>query len=314
MLPFLRLPRNGLAAKTNHDTLVTPRIPSATAMFSLDGGSHLEAETMKIADATFSKAMSDRVFWASSALLFALSLGVTIVWSASMSAMGGMPMPGGWSLSMVWMRMPGQSWSGVAISFVAMWLVMMMAMMLPSLAPMLARYRQAVREVETSRLGLRTMLVGAGYFFVWFVFGVAVFPLGSALSAMEMQQPALARTVPLVTGLVVVIAGALQFGAWKSHDLGRCAVALARPGTRPANTVIAWGHGMRLGLHCGSCCGNLMAILLVIGIMDLRAMALVTAALAAERLAPAGQRVARVIGVIVIGIGLFLITRVAAAR
>lgn len=268
-------------------------------------------KAVKIADATIPKTASDRAFWVSSALLFALSLGVTIVWSASMSTMGEMPMPGGWSMSMVWMRMPGQSWPGVAASFVGMWLVMMMAMMLPSLAPMLMRYRQAARKVATSRLGLRTTLVGAGYFFVWTVFGLAVFPLGVALSAMEMQEPVLARAVPIVTGVVIVIAGALQFGAWKSHDFGRCTAAQARLRTLPANTGAAWRHGVRLGLHCSSCCANLMAILLVIGIMDVRAMVLVTAALAAERLTPAGERVARVTGVIVIGIGLFLITRAA---
>lgn len=263
---------------------------------------------MNIANAAISKPASDRAFWLSSALIFALSLAVTVVWSGSMSAMSAMPMPGGWAMSMVWMRMPGQSWSGVAASFVGMWLMMMMAMMLPSLAPALVRYRRAVREVDISRLGLRTTLAGAGYFFLWALLGLAVFPLGVALSAMEMQQPALARAVPVVTGVVIVIAGALQFGAWKSHDLGVCAAALARTG---ANTGAAWGHGVRLGLHCSASCGNLMAAVLIIGIMDLRAMALVTAALAAERLTPAGERVARVTGVIVIGIGLFLITRAA---
>ena len=75
-----------------------------------------------------------------SALLFALSMAVTILWSASMSAMGEMPMPGGWMMSMVWMPMPGQTWSGV--SFLGMWVVMMMAMMLPSLLPALWRYRE----------------------------------------------------------------------------------------------------------------------------------------------------------------------------
>ena len=69
---------------------------------------------------------------------------MTIVWCASMSAMGGMAMPGGWTMSMMWMRMPGQSWLAVAASFLGMWMVMMVAMMLPSLAPMLWRYRQAV--------------------------------------------------------------------------------------------------------------------------------------------------------------------------
>jgi predicted metal-binding membrane protein len=261
---------------------------------------------MDIANTTTSKTASDRAFWLSAALIFALSLTVTAVWFESMSAMSTMPMPGGWAMSMVWMRMPGQSWPSVAASFVGMWLVMMMAMMLPSLAPTLARYRQAARAVDPSRLGRRTALAGAGYFFLWALLGLAVFPLGVALSMMAIQQPALARAVPWVTGVVIVIAGALQFGAWKSNDLGRCAAALARSGT---NTGAAWGHGVRLGLHCSSSCGNLMAAVLIIGIMDLRAMALVTAALAAERLTQAGERVARITGIIVIGIGLFLIRR-----
>jgi len=43
--------------------------------------------------------------------------------------------------------------------------------------------------------------------------------------------------------------------------------------------------------------------------MDLRAMAVVTAAITVERLAPTGERVARAIGVVVVGAGLFLIAR-----
>ena len=93
------------------------------------------------------------------ALLFAASAAVTIVWCASMSAMGEMPMPGGWTMSMAWMRMPGQTWPGAAASFLGMWVVMMVAMMLPSLVPTLWRYRQA-------GLGRLTALVGVGYFFV----------------------------------------------------------------------------------------------------------------------------------------------------
>ncbi len=52
-----------------------------------------------------------------------------------------------------------------------------------------------------------------------------------------------------------------------------------------------------------------MAILLVTGVMDLRAMAVVTAAITVERLAPAGERVARAVGVLVVGAGYFLIAR-----
>ena len=58
-----------------------------------------------------------RAFFGVSALLFAASAAVTIVWCASMSAMGEMPMPGGWTMSMAWMRMPGQTWPSAAASF-----------------------------------------------------------------------------------------------------------------------------------------------------------------------------------------------------
>ncbi len=42
-------------------------------------------------------------------------------------------MPGGWTMSMTWMRMPGQTWAGAATTFLGIWVVMMVAMMMPSL-------------------------------------------------------------------------------------------------------------------------------------------------------------------------------------
>jgi hypothetical protein len=56
-----------------------------------------------------------------SALLFAASAAVTFVRCASMSAMGETPMPGGWTMSIAWMRMPGQTWPGAAASFLGSW-------------------------------------------------------------------------------------------------------------------------------------------------------------------------------------------------
>lgn len=248
-------------------------------------------------------------FFGVSALLFAASTAVTIVWCTSMSTMAEMPMPGGWTMSMAWMRMPGQTWSGASISFLGMWIVMMTAMMLPSLVPMLWRYRQAVSGTNQPRLGLLTALVGVTYFFVWIVIGMAAFPLGVALAAIEMQLPALARVVPIAVGVVVMIAGALQFTAWKAHHLACCREA---PGhTLSADTRTALRHGLRLGRHCSYSSAGLTAILLVIGVMDLRAMAVVTAAITAERLAPAGERVVRAIGAVVIAAGVLLIARAA---
>jgi len=84
---------------------------------------------------------------------------------------------------------------------------------------MLWRYRQAVGRTGETRLGRLTALVGVGDFFVWIVFGMAAFPLGVALAAIEMQQPALARAVPIAVGVVVLIAGALQRTAWKARHL-----------------------------------------------------------------------------------------------
>ena len=94
---------------------------------------------------------SRRVFLGVSAIVFAASAAKTIASCASMAAMGEMAMPGGWALSMVWMRMPGQSWSGAAASFVGMWVVMMVAMMLPSLTSMLWRYGQAIGAAGATR-------------------------------------------------------------------------------------------------------------------------------------------------------------------
>src|SRR5213083_1849887 len=165
---------------------------------------------------TSTRSADEVVFLGVSALLFAASVAVTIVWCASMSAMGEMPMPGGWTMSMAWMRMPGQTWPGAAASFLGMWVVMMVAMMLPSLVPMVWRYRQAVGRTGEMRLGRLTALVGVGYFFVWTVFGMAAFPLGVALAAVAMQQPALARAVPIAVGDIVLILGSLQLTACKA--------------------------------------------------------------------------------------------------
>ncbi len=240
----------------------------------------------------------ERAFFGASALLFAASAAATIVRCTSMSAMDEMPMP-------------EQSWTGAAGSFLGMWVVMMVAMMLPSLVPTLWRYRQAVSRTGESRLSGLTALVGIAYFSVWTVFGIAAFALGVALTAIGMQRPALARAAPVAVGMVVLIAGVLQFTEWKACHLAYCRQAPGHGLALPAVAGAAWRHGARLGLHCSQCCVGLMAILLVTGVMDLRAMAVVGAAITAERLAPAGERVARAIGAVVVAAGLFLIARAA---
>jgi predicted metal-binding membrane protein len=249
---------------------------------------------------------SQHALFAASALIFTASAAVTIAWCGSMSEMGGMTMPGGWTMSMTWMRMPGQTWPGAAASFLGMWIVMMIAMMLPSLTPMLMRYREAVVTTNETRLGALTALVGVGYFFVWTLLGIIIYPLGMALAEIEMQQPAVSRVVPFAAGVVIVIAGLFQFTAWKARYLARCREIPEH--MLSGDAVTAWRHGLRLGLHCSYACAGPMMILLVLGVMDLRAMAVVTAAITLERLAPVRKH----IGVVFVAAGMFLMIQILA--
>jgi len=246
------------------------------------------------------------------AVLFAASAAVTIGWCGSMSAAPAMAMPGGWTMSMAWMRMPGQSWLGAGASFLGMWIVMMVAMMMPSLVPLLRRYRAGLPPPAARRAGRLTWLVALGYHAVWAAIGLAAYPAGAALAAFEMRHPALAGEVPFAVGAVVLLAGALQLTAWKARALDGCrAPPAARTGPTSSDAAAAWRHGLHLGVRCSLCCAGSTAVLLVAGVMDLRAMTVIAAATTVERLAPAGHRVARTTGALVIGAALVLIARAA---
>lgn len=211
-------------------------------------------------------------------------------------------------MSMAWMRMPDQTWLGAAASFVGMWTLMMVAMMLPALMPALWRHRQAVAAIDGGRRwGRLGVLVGAGYFLVWAAQGAVSFPLGVAVAGAAMRWPAVARAAPLGVGLVVLAAGALQVTSWKARHLACC--RRLRPTASFAEGRGAFKQGIRLGLHCGACCAGLTAVLLVVGVMDLAVMAAVTVAITVERLAPAGVRLARAVGAVLVATGLFLSAR-----
>ncbi|SIT41320.1 conserved membrane hypothetical protein [Paraburkholderia piptadeniae] len=262
-----------------------------------------------------SRRSSQWTFFAIVALVFAVCAASTIVWSTSMSSMGEMPMPGGWTLSMTWVPMCGQKWPRAAASFVGMWLVMMIAMMLPSLAPVLWRYHEAVgltderNGTDGRRVAPLTALVSVGYFFVWTVAGVAVFALGAATTALALHFATLAHAIPAAAGVAVLVAGVVQFSAWKARYLACCRCTTMSGRARSTHARAAWLHGLRLGVHCCYCCAGLTAVLLIDGIMDLYAMAFVTAAITAERLARAGERVARATGVVVMVMGVTMLVR-----
>ncbi|HSP15390.1 MAG TPA: DUF2182 domain-containing protein [Thermoanaerobaculia bacterium] len=232
----------------------------------------------------------DRTLVATSALLFLASAAVTVWLCAPMS--GGMPMPGGWTMSMAWMRMPGQSWPGAALSFTVMWIVMMIAMMIPSLVPSLSAFHRF------------RFAVALGYFLVWAACGAIAYPIGVAWAIALMRSPSLARVVPIEAGVAVLLAGSVQFSRWKGRQLECCTgVSDANASTETA----AFRDGIVLGSRCVLCCAGFLTVLFVAGVMDLRAMAAVTAAITIERLASNPQRVARAFGVLVMAAGGLLI-------
>jgi predicted metal-binding membrane protein len=137
---------------------------------------------------------------------------------------------------------------------------------------------------------------------------MAAFPVGVTLAGFAMQQPSLSRAVPSLSGIAVLVAGLFQFTAWKARQLACWRDASGRADVLPGDVPAAWREGLRLGLLCVRCCVNLMAILLVAGVMDLRVMAAVTVAITAERLGPAG-RIARVVGAFAVAAGALLVAR-----
>jgi len=211
---------------------------------------------------------------------------------------------------MTGMTMPQQTWYGAAAGYVGMWMAMMVPMMLPSLVPMLSRYRRSVRGADGIHLHGLTALVGVGYFVIWAVLGTAAYAAGAGVMAVEMRWGKVAQWLPVAAGVVLLVAGGVQFTSWKARQLALCREE-SGCGCPPApNALGAWRHGLRLGVRCSLCCGSLMLALLAIGMMDLVAMAAVTLAISAERLAPAPLRVARVAGVAIVVVGVLTIARV----
>ena len=155
-----------------------------------------------------------------------------------------------------------------------------------------------------------TALVGAGYFAVWAVLGMAAWAAGAGVMAVEMRWGRVAEWLPVAAGVVLLVAGGVQFSSWKARQLALWREGSAR-GCPPApNALGAWRHGLRLGVRCSLGCGSLMLALLAIGMMNVVAMVAVTLAISAERLAPAPLRVARVAGVVIVVVGVLTIARV----
>jgi predicted metal-binding membrane protein len=236
-------------------------------------------------------------------LVFLSAAGATLYFKYSMP--GGMPMPGNWTMSMMWMPMGGES--RTAAIFIVMWLAMMVAMMLPSIMPTLLLYRRAAAFRGENHLGQAMFALGGGYFLVWTLFGVVAYGIGVILTRSAMHSGAVSRALPFAGGLALCIAGLYQLSPWKSACLKHC--------RDPLTLVADHLHGgrfgaLRLGIHhgafCAACCWALMVIQLVLGIMNLTVMVAVAVVIALEKLLPRGEWLARATGAAAIVAGVVI--------
>ncbi len=241
-------------------------------------------------------------------LLFLASSGATLYLCLSMS--GGMKMPGGWVMSMAWMRMRGQTWAGSAAMFLIMWLAMMVAMMLPSTLPATLIYRRASAFRGERHPALRAALMTSGYFAVWLAFGAIAYVLGIALAQATMRWDALSRLIPAASGAALIASGVFQFTRYKATCLRHCRDPLSIiAGHLDGGWLGAWKLGTHHGLYCAACCWGLMLIQLVLGVMSIPIMILVAGIIALEKLTAAPQRIVQIVGALAIAGGSILSIR-----
>src|SRR5260221_1654317 len=236
------------------------------------------------------------LFVALSGLVFAVSASATIFFCRSMS--GGMPMPGGWTMSMMWMRMPGQTWAASAAMFMLMWLAMMVAMMLPSALLMLLNFRRSLIGNRHENAGAPVIVLASGYFLVWSLIGAVVYPLGVAFALATMHLEWLSRMVPVLSGAALIAAGAIQFTPWKLSGLRRCRDPMGCAASQNCDALReGWHCGLKQGVSCFVCCAAPMLALLVLGATNLAVMVVVAAFIAVEKLLPKPDPVVRILGV-----------------
>jgi predicted metal-binding membrane protein len=199
---------------------------------------------------------------------------------------------------------PLVSWAS-GLTFLGAWGVMMAAMMLPSAVPMLALYGTVSRNL--ARTGQRvapSLLFAAVYLAVWLLVGVPVYLADALIRAGATRSPEIAAALPAALALVLVAAGVYQFTALKRVCLRHC--------QSPLSFLMAhWrsGYGGTLGLglaharYCVGCCWGLMAVLVAAGAMGLQWVLLIAAVVFAEKLLPRGEWTARVVGVVLVALG-----------
>ncbi|MFI2764489.1 DUF2182 domain-containing protein [Streptomyces echinatus] len=207
-----------------------------------------------------------------------LLVAAAAAWIWLVTRWGGMP------------AMPGTMGLDLPV-FLAVWTLMMAAMMLPATACVAALYARTITTRRTSRMAVFTV----AYLLVWAAAGLPAYALAAGLGRAA-NLPAEAGTA--VAAAVFALSGVYQLTPLKDRCLARCRSPIglmlryaSYPG--PSRDLRAGAHH---GAFCLGCCWSLMLLLAAFGVMNLWAMVVLAAVITAEKLAPAGPVVARVVG------------------
>jgi predicted metal-binding membrane protein len=172
-----------------------------------------------------------------------------------------------------------------AAAFLTISTIMMVAMMFPVAAPMILAFRhiQLGRRAHGEAF-VSTWLFVVGYAAVWAGAGIAAYLGAVAAETIGARTGLSASSAARIGGGLLIAAGLYQLTPAKHTCLSKCRAPIGFIAT-------AWRDGgwgaLRMGtLHgalCFGCCWLLMVILFPLGIMNLAAMALVTALIFAEK-------------------------------
>lgn len=203
------------------------------------------------------------------------------------------------------MGMERSVWSIPELSgLFVMWGVMMVAMMLPSATPMILMFagmqrKQALgRPQDAARAETRTLLFVGGYVVVWLGFSIGATALQALLQSVALLSPMMASTSVVLSGSILIATGLYHLTPLRANCLRHCRSPLDfvlhhwRPGNAGAIRM-----GLGHGAYCLGCCWVLMLLLFVGGVMNLLWVAVITAYVAIEKIAPLGGRLGRVAAV-----------------
>jgi predicted metal-binding membrane protein len=209
---------------------------------------------------------------------------------------------------MAWCSVNTAPWRAgdMAASF-AMWAVMMTAMMVPSVSPTVlafARISRARRQHAMPYVPAAVFL--AGYLAAWTAFSAAATAAQEGLRSAALLSPEMAANSRSIGRALLIGAGIFQWTPLKNACLLHCRSPLGflltewRDG-RAGALQMGWRHG----LYCVGCCWLLMALLFVVGIMNLVWVAAIAGFVIVEKLVPAGPMVGRVAGALMAAWGLW---------